>query len=77
MIDKHNPEEYTRDELCVYANGVAAVAQRVIKQWELDGRPKNCIKMIEAWKRIGDEALALKDHHTISKMFVTENKKED
>ena len=59
ITDKANPSTYTNDELTVYANGVAALANRVIKQWQLDGSPKIAIDSIEIWEKIADLACSL------------------
>ena len=59
ITDKANPSTYTNDELTVYANGVAALANRVIKQWQLDGSPKIAMESIEIWEKIADLACSL------------------
>lgn len=67
MIDKADPTKYTKEELSVFANGIAALANRVIKQWQLDGSPKNAEQSIELWKKISDKACALKGEYSDNK----------
>lgn len=47
---------YTKQELTVFKNTVAALAAAVIKQWEKDGCPKKDEQTIKAWKAVLQEA---------------------
>ena len=49
-------EGYTKQELTVFKNTVAALAAAVIKQWEKDGCPKKDEQTIKAWKGVLEEA---------------------
>lgn len=49
-------KKYTKAELTVFKNTVAALAAAVIKQWKLDGCPEQDKPVIEAWKAVLEEA---------------------
>lgn len=49
-------KKYTKTELMVFKNTVAALAAAVIKQWKEDGCPEQDKPVIEAWKAVLQEA---------------------
>lgn len=49
-------EGYTKEELTVFKNTVAALAAAVIKQWKKDGCPKKDKDTIKAWQAVLEEA---------------------
>lgn len=48
--------KYKKSELTLIKNPVKALALAIIKQWQLDGRPKGDAAAIEIWKKIAEEA---------------------
>ena len=53
--DVHD-EQWTRDEMRVHKNGIAALAAAVIKQWHLDGEPESDSSAIRAWKSVLEQS---------------------
>ena len=49
-------KKYTKAELTVFKNTVAALAAAVIKQWKLDGCPEQDKEIIKAWQAVLEEA---------------------
>lgn len=49
-------KKYTKAELTVFKNTVAALAAAVIKQWKLDGEPEQDKEIIKAWQAVLEEA---------------------
>lgn len=49
-------KKYTKAELTVFKNTVAALAAAVIKQWKLDGCPEQDREIIKAWEAVLQEA---------------------
>jgi hypothetical protein len=44
--------QWTKRELTVYKNGTLELAKAVVRQWQLDGCPKQDLKAIEYWKGV-------------------------
>lgn len=53
--------EWTREELTVYTEPIAALAISVIKQWVIDGKPESGKAAIDEWFKILNEANKLKE----------------
>lgn len=52
--------EWTKRELEMYGNPVAALAAAVVRQWKLDGSPESGREAAELWEKVYDEAVSLK-----------------
>lgn len=48
--------KYTKAELTVFKNTLAALAAAVIRQWKEDGCPEQDKPVIEAWEAVLQEA---------------------
>ena len=55
-----DPSKYTKQELTVFSNSVAALAAAVIKQWKDDGCPEQDRPIIQAWQAVLDAAKEVK-----------------
>ena len=47
---------WTKKELSLFKNGIAALAAAVIRQWELDGCPERDEQVVKEWKGIFNAA---------------------
>ena len=57
---KNDGGKWTKNELQLWKNPVAALAAAVIRQWHEDGEPESSKEVIGAWAAIYDEAMSLK-----------------
>ena len=55
MTTKSN-RNWTKRELSMFKNGIAALAAAVIRQWELDGCPSRDEQVIKEWRGIYNAA---------------------
>ena len=53
--------EWTREELTVYTEPIAALAKAVIKQWVIDGKPAAGKPAIDEWFKVLNEVSELKE----------------
>lgn len=56
---RYNGGKWTKNELQLWKNPVAALAAAVIRQWHEDGEPESSKEVIASWAAIYDEAISL------------------
>lgn len=55
---------YTRRELRIYKNGYVDLAKEVVRQWNIDGRPRGDEVGIQLWSDLIDAHMKQQHKHT-------------